>query len=90
MTDKDKKPTKADYIRYILETPMEDILDKLDPNYRFVGDTEQDRMRSISRFTRLRGIMQKGSNVLSADDVNLLIRYIRECVVLKDDNAPEQ
>lgn len=82
--EKEKKPTMADYIRYIIGTPIDKIIEELDPHYKWVGETEADRARAMTRFVRLRGIMQKAQQAISGDDVDLLIKLLREYIVPVD------
>jgi hypothetical protein len=74
MTEK-KPQSKQEFIRYILSTPLDEIIDNAD--MVFVGDDEKARAKSISMFSRLRGVWQKGAQVLSGDDNDALITAMK-------------
>ena len=76
----EKKQSKNDFIRYILVTPLDDIIEG--DTTEFAGDTEKERAASIAGFTRIRGIIQKGSQIFTGDDNDALLmilkKYIRQ------------
>lgn len=82
-----KPEKKIDIIEYILSTPIEDIL--AGTEVTFAGETELERMTSMSKFTTLRGIAQKyarsvvGASGLTPDENSTIIKIMKACVVQK-------
>lgn len=77
MTEK-KQQSKQDFIRYILVTPIEEIIEN--PDLVFTGESEKDRAKSISMFSRFRGIFQRGAQIFSGDDNDALVTVMKQYV----------
>jgi hypothetical protein len=80
----EKKPmNKQDFIRYILSTPIDEITEN--PDVVFTGDTEKARAMSQTRFTQIRGIMQRCNQILVGDDNEALVATLKTCIALKQE-----
>lgn len=73
----------------MLQKPVDEIVDNLDPNYQWAGDTEQERAKSMTRFVRLRSIIQRGqaANAILGDDTDLLLTYLKGYLIPKVEPA---
>jgi hypothetical protein len=80
----DKKPmNKQDFIRYILSTQIEEIVEN--PDVVFTGEDEKARAKSLTRFTAVRGIMQRCNQLLAGDDNEALVATLKTCLSLKQE-----
>lgn len=83
----EKKQSKNDFIRYILVTPIDEIIEG--DTTEFVGETEQARLASIAGFTRIRGIIQKGSQMFTGDDNDALVKILKQYIRQRNPSVDE-
>lgn len=78
----DKKPQKIQLVPYLISASVEELLDG--GEIAFAGESEKDRMASMTKFLHVRGILQKGSQVaLTGDEQQTLLSIMKSCVVQK-------
>ena len=82
----EKKQTKIEFIRYIIITPLDEIIEG--DVAEFVGETEKERQASISLFTRIRGIIQKGNQLFTGDDNDALVKVLKLYVKARTPETP--
>jgi len=78
----EKKQSKNDFIRYILVTPIDEIIEG--DTTEFIGETENIRAASIAGFTRIRGIIQKGNQIFTGDDNDALVKILKQYIKQKN------
>jgi hypothetical protein len=77
----EKKSSKQEFVRTLLTTPIDELFENQDVT--FAGETEKDRAVNVARFTRVRGIIQRGANIFSGDDTDVLIYTLKTYVLQK-------
>lgn len=70
-----QKPNKEDNIRYLIITPIDEMLDE--GSVIFAGDTERARTENVIQFTRVRNILQRYSQSLTPDDNDTLVKCLK-------------
>lgn len=78
----EKKQSKNDFIRFILVTPIDEIIEG--DTTEFIGETERERSTSIAGFTRIRGIIQKGNQIFTGDDNDALVKILKQYIMPKN------
>jgi hypothetical protein len=81
----EKKQSKNDFIRYILVTPIDEIIEG--DTTEFIGETETIRASSIAGFTRIRGIIQKGNQIFTGDDNDALVKILKQYIKQKNPSS---
>jgi hypothetical protein len=76
-----KTTDKVDNIRYLVNTPIDELI--ADGSLVFIGESEQERMVSVVQFTRVRNLMQKYAQTLTADDTDALLTSMKTYLVKK-------
>ena len=66
-----------EYIQYLLVTEIGDLYDD---GYRFVGETEKDKIVTQFDFDHFRSILQKPGVQFTKDEIETLIRCIKLCI----------
>jgi len=79
----DKPMSNQDFIRYIIVTPIEEIVES--PSVEFTGSDEKTRAKSLTNFICLRGMFQRGAQIFSADDNSVIVSYMKSCIHQKQE-----
>ena len=66
-----------EYIQYLLTAGIDDLYDD---GYRFVGETEKDKIVTQSDFDHFRSILQKTGVQYTKDEIDTLVRCIKLCI----------
>lgn len=75
------KPDKQDNKRYLIMTPINELLD--DGSVIFAGVNERERLNSIMQFTRIRNIIQRYAQSLTIDDESALVECLKGYIAEK-------
>jgi len=71
------KETKKEKPTYLIFTPIEELIDD---GVKFEGETEKDRIINQTDFTRTRTILMRCAQVITKDEEETLIRYLKLCI----------
>jgi hypothetical protein len=66
-----------EFVQYLLTAGIDDLYDD---GYRFVGETEKDKIVTQFDFDHFRAILQKPGIQYTKDEVDTLVRCIKLCV----------
>jgi hypothetical protein len=66
-----------EYFQYLLTVGIDDLYDD---GYKFVGETEKDKIVTQFDFDHFRSILQKPGVQYTKDEIDTLVRCIKLCV----------
>ena len=75
-----KQQQQFQLVPYLVSASPDEILEG--GKVTFAGETEKDRMLSMTKFLHIRGILQKGNNIaITGDEQTTLLAIMKSCVV---------
>jgi replication initiation and membrane attachment protein DnaB len=66
-----------EFVQYLLTAGIDDLYDD---GYRFVGETEKDKIVTQFDFNHFRSILQKQNVQFTKDEVDTLVRCMKLCI----------
>jgi replication initiation and membrane attachment protein DnaB len=66
-----------EFVQYLLTVGIDDLYDD---GYRFVGETEKDKIVTQFDFNHFRSILQKPGVQFTKDEIDTLVRCIKLCI----------
>ena len=66
-----------EHIQYLLTAGIDELYDD---GYRFVGDTEKDKIVTQFDFDHFRSVLQKPGVQYTKDEIETLVRCIKLCI----------